>query len=157
MDYEEMKGRIMNELKKVFRPEFLNRIDDILVFHQLNKDQVEQILHETELTKLRARPSVDFNIELSPEVVKYILEHGWDPSMGARPLKRVIQRIVEDSLADARLSGKLTPGCTATIVGVDESGTTPIGVVEVTPPSAPEQTKPSPTLKGPVAQEPLAA
>jgi ATP-dependent Clp protease ATP-binding subunit ClpC len=140
MNYDEMKNRIMTELKRVFRPEFLNRLDDILVFQQLSRDQVKQILTETEIPKLQSR--VDFTIEVGPEAQEYILKHGWDPSMGARPLRRVIQQIVEDGLADAKLRGELSPGSTAKIVGIDESGTSPIGIVEVTP-AAPE-----PEVKG---------
>src|ERR1700704_6327829 len=113
--YDDMKGRIMGELKKVFRPEFLNRIDDVIVFHKLQKDEIKQIV---ELLLLRIRESMaerELQLELTGEAKDLLVEKGWDPSMGARPLRRAIQRYIEDPLADFVLREELTPGATVVI------------------------------------------
>ncbi|MHB1538306.1 MAG: ATP-dependent Clp protease ATP-binding subunit [Solirubrobacteraceae bacterium] len=113
--YDEMKNRIMGELKKVFRPEFLNRIDDVIVFHKLAK---EEIKHIVELLLLRIRESMaqrELQLELSDEAKDLLVEKGWDPAMGARPLRRAIQRYIEDPLADFVLREELTPGATVVV------------------------------------------
>jgi ATP-dependent Clp protease ATP-binding subunit ClpC len=113
--YDDMKSRIMGELKKVFRPEFLNRIDDVIVFHKLQKDEIKQIV---ELLLLRIRESMaerELQLELTGEAKDLLVEKGWDPSMGARPLRRAIQRYIEDPLADFVLREQLTPGATVVI------------------------------------------
>jgi ATP-dependent Clp protease ATP-binding subunit ClpC len=117
--YDDMKNRIMGELKKVFRPEFLNRIDDVIVFHKLQKDEIKTII---ELLLLRIRASLaerELQLELTDEAKDYLVDKGWDPSMGARPLRRAIQRYIEDPLADFVLREELTPGGT---VMVDATG-----------------------------------
>jgi ATP-dependent Clp protease ATP-binding subunit ClpC len=113
--YEDMKNRIMGELKKVFRPEFLNRIDDVIVFHKLQKDEIKQIV---ELLLLRIRESMaerELQLELTEPAKDLLVEKGWDPSMGARPLRRAIQRYIEDPLADFVLREQLTPGATVVV------------------------------------------
>ncbi len=113
--YDDMKNRIMGELKKVFRPEFLNRIDDVIVFHKLAKDEIKQIV---ELLLLRIRESLaerELQLELTDEAKDLLVEKGWDPSMGARPLRRAIQRYIEDPLADFVLRSELTPGATVMV------------------------------------------
>jgi ATP-dependent Clp protease ATP-binding subunit ClpC len=113
--YEDMKNRIMGELKKVFRPEFLNRIDDVIVFHKLQKDEIKQIV---ELLLLRIRESMaerELQLELTDPAKDMLVEKGWDPSMGARPLRRAIQRYVEDPLADFVLREQLVPGATVVV------------------------------------------
>ncbi len=113
--YDDMKNRIMGELKKVFRPEFLNRIDDVIVFHKLQKDEIRQIV---ELLLLRIRESMadrGLQLELTDSAKDMLVEKGWDPSMGARPLRRAIQRYIEDPLADFVLREQLTPGATVVI------------------------------------------
>jgi ATP-dependent Clp protease ATP-binding subunit ClpC len=113
--YDDMKNRIMGELKKVFRPEFLNRIDDVIVFHKLQKDEVKQIV---ELLLLRIRESMaerELQLELTDPAKDLLVEKGWDPSMGARPLRRAIQRYIEDPLADFVLREELTPGATVVV------------------------------------------
>ncbi len=113
--YEDMKNRIMGELKKVFRPEFLNRIDDVIVFHKLQKDEIKQIV---ELLLLRIRASMaerELQLELTDPAKEMLVEKGWDPSMGARPLRRAIQRYIEDPLADFVLREQLTPGATVVV------------------------------------------
>jgi ATP-dependent Clp protease ATP-binding subunit ClpC len=113
--YEDMKNRIMGELKKVFRPEFLNRIDDVIVFHKLQKEEIRQIV---ELLLLRIRESMaerELQLELTDPAKDMLVEKGWDPAMGARPLRRAIQRYIEDPLADFVLREKLTPGATVVV------------------------------------------
>jgi ATP-dependent Clp protease ATP-binding subunit ClpC len=98
--YEDMKNRITGELKKVFRPEFLNRIDEVIVFHKLTKEEVREIV---DLLLRRIRESMaerELSLNLSDEAKDLLVEKGWDPAMGARPLRRAIQRYVEDPLAD---------------------------------------------------------
>src|SRR5450432_1791794 len=113
--YDDMKNRIMGELKKVFRPEFLNRIDDVIVFHKLQKEEIKQIV---ELLLLRIRESMaerELQLELTDEAKDLLVEKGWDPSMGARPLRRAIQRYIEDPLADFVLREQLVPGATVVV------------------------------------------
>jgi ATP-dependent Clp protease ATP-binding subunit ClpC len=113
--YDDMKNRIMGELKKVFRPEFLNRIDDVIVFHKLQKDEIKQIV---ELLLLRIRESMaerELQLELTDPAKEMLVEKGWDPSMGARPLRRAIQRYIEDPLADFVLREELVPGATVVV------------------------------------------
>jgi ATP-dependent Clp protease ATP-binding subunit ClpC len=105
-----MKGRVMGELKKVFRPEFLNRIDEVIVFHKLQKEEIKQIV---DLLLLRIRESLterDLQLELTEAAEDFLVEKGWDPSMGARPLRRAIQRYIEDPLADFVLQSQLPEG-----------------------------------------------
>jgi ATP-dependent Clp protease ATP-binding subunit ClpC len=122
MSYGDMKNRIMSDLKKVFRPEFLNRIDEVIVFHKLAKDEVKEII---DLMIARVRVQVaehELQLELTDEAKELLVDKGWDPSMGARPLRRAIQRYVEDPLADEVLrQGEMTPGSTV-MVSRDESG-----------------------------------
>jgi ATP-dependent Clp protease ATP-binding subunit ClpC len=117
--YDDMKARIMGELKKVFRPEFLNRIDDVIVFHKLARDEIKEIV---ELLLRRIRQSMaerELQLELSDEARDMLVEKGWDPAMGARPLRRAIQRYIEDPLADFVLRSQVPSGST---VMVDKSG-----------------------------------
>ncbi|MEY2535522.1 MAG: ATP-dependent Clp protease ATP-binding subunit ClpC, partial [bacterium] len=113
--YDDMKNRIMGELKKVFRPEFLNRIDDVIVFHKLQKDEIKTIV---ELLLRRIRQSLaerELQLELTEEAKELLVEKGWDPAMGARPLRRAIQRYIEDPLADFVLRAELPAGATVMV------------------------------------------
>ncbi len=110
MTYDDMKNRVMGELRKVFRPEFLNRIDEVIVFHKLQKSEIKQIV---DLLLLRIRASLaerDLQLELSEEAEDFLVEKGWDPAMGARPLRRAIQRYIEDALSDFILRAQLPEG-----------------------------------------------
>jgi ATP-dependent Clp protease ATP-binding subunit ClpC len=110
--YEDMKTRIMGELKKVFRPEFLNRIDEVIVFHKLTKEEITSIV---ELLLKRIRESLaerELTMNLTQEAADFLVEKGWDPAMGARPLRRAIQRYIEDPLADEVLSQSMPAGST---------------------------------------------
>ncbi len=113
--YDDMKNRIMGELKKVFRPEFLNRIDDVIVFHKLQKEEIKQIV---ELLLLRIRETMaerELQLELTDPAKELLVEKGWDPAMGARPLRRAIQRYIEDPLADFVLREQVIPGATVVV------------------------------------------
>jgi ATP-dependent Clp protease ATP-binding subunit ClpC len=112
VSYDDMKNRIMGELKKVFRPEFLNRIDEVIVFHKLTKEEISSIV---ELLLKRIRESLaerELSLNLSADAADFLVEKGWDPSMGARPLRRAIQRYIEDPLADEVLAQSMPPGST---------------------------------------------
>src|SRR6202522_142680 len=113
--YDDMKNRIMGELKKVFRPEFLNRIDEVIVFHKLSKEEIKEIV---ELLLLRIRASMadrELQLELSESAKDMLVDKGWDPAMGARPLRRAIQRYIEDPLADFVLRSQVPPGSTVLV------------------------------------------
>jgi ATP-dependent Clp protease ATP-binding subunit ClpC len=115
MTYDDMKNRVMGELKKVFRPEFLNRIDDVIVFHKLAKDEIKTIV---ELLLRRIRESLaerELQLDLTEDAKEFLVEKGWDPSMGARPLRRAIQRYIEDPLADFVLRQEMPPGSTVMV------------------------------------------
>jgi ATP-dependent Clp protease ATP-binding subunit ClpC len=120
--YEEMKSKITGELKKVFRPEFLNRIDEVIVFHKLEKQEIKQIV---DLLIARVRVQVaehELQLELTEEAKDLLVDKGWDPAMGARPLRRAIQRYIEDPLADEVLrQGEIASGTTV-LVERDEAG-----------------------------------
>ncbi|VBB46450.1 Negative regulator of genetic competence ClpC/MecB [uncultured Paludibacter sp.] len=111
-DSEYSRGVIQKALNKTFAPEFLNRVDDIVMFDQLNKESIKQII-DLELKGLFGRIiSMGYKLELSPEAKDFIAEKGYDVQFGARPLKRAIQRYLEDELADVVLSGEVAEGDT---------------------------------------------
>lgn len=107
-DHERMKNKVMEEVKQLFKPEFLNRIDGVLVFHTLEKEQQKQIVRLLlrELSD-RVKETPGFELQFSDEVVDYILEKGYNPQYGARPLRRTIQNELEDYLADEYLQGNI--------------------------------------------------
>jgi ATP-dependent Clp protease ATP-binding subunit ClpC len=112
LSYEDMKNRVMADLKKVFRPELLNRIDEVIVFPKLTKEEIIQIV---ELLMRRVREQMaayEVSIELTDEAKELLVEKGYDPAMGARPLRRAIQHFIEDPLADFVLGRTLEPGST---------------------------------------------
>jgi len=110
MNYESMKKKLLDETKKVFRPEFLNRVDDIIVFHPLTRQDLDQII-ELELKEVKDRlKDKKMEIILTPEVVTFMIEKGYDPVFGARPIKRTVQRYIENVLAEEILSGKFKEG-----------------------------------------------
>jgi ATP-dependent Clp protease ATP-binding subunit ClpC len=112
LSYDEMKSRVMGELKKVFRPELLNRIDEIIVFHKLDKDEIKTII-DLLLKRLREQMAThEVSVELTEEAKDLLVDKGYDPAMGARPLRRAIQRYIEDPLADYVLGRQLEPGST---------------------------------------------
>jgi ATP-dependent Clp protease ATP-binding subunit ClpC len=147
-NYERMKAKVGDELKSHFRPEFLNRIDDIIVFHQLTKPQIIQIV-DLMLKNLDDRlHAKDMGIELTPAAKDLLAERGYDPLLGARPLRRVIQREIEDGLSERILFGELKPG---EIIVVDvegegaEAAFTFKGAPKATLPDTPEDLAEAPT------------
>ncbi|MGD0167223.1 MAG: ATP-dependent Clp protease ATP-binding subunit [Gaiellaceae bacterium] len=115
LSYEDMKSRVTGELKKVFRPELLNRIDEVIVFHKLEKAEIKQII-DLMLRRLREQMATHkVTIELTDKAKDLLVEKGFDPAMGARPLRRAIQRLIEDPLADYVLGAELMPGATLVV------------------------------------------
>jgi ATP-dependent Clp protease ATP-binding subunit ClpC len=119
-----MKDRIMGELKKVFRPELLNRIDEVIVFHKLTKEEIKTIV---DLMMKRVKEQMgehEAAIELTDGAKELLVEKGYDPAMGARPLRRAIQRYIEDPLADEvlRQGADTIVSGTSVVVDRDESG-----------------------------------
>ena len=119
-DYARMKENLTEEAKKVFRPEFLNRFDDILVFRSLGRDELTQIL-ELELEKVRKRLAErDIHFELDASARDLLLEKGFDPTYGARPMRRAVERFLEDPMAEEIIRGDLREGETISISAKDE-------------------------------------
>ncbi len=113
--YDRMKNTVMDEVKRAFNPEFLNRIDEVIVFRALGRKEIEQIvkiLLDEVNTRLREHR---LDLSLTPNAVSLIVEKGFDPRMGARPLRRAIQRLIEDPLAELVLAGKFAAGSTVRI------------------------------------------
>ena len=108
--YQEMRRELTKALKKEFRPEFINRLDDVVIFRSLNKEDINQIV-TLELDKVSARlVEHEISLTVTPSAVELIADLGFHPEMGARPLRRVIQQKVEDPLSDALLVGEFKPG-----------------------------------------------
>jgi len=106
-DYEKMKSECLSVLRQSFRPEFLNRVDEIVVFHPLAREQLREIV-DIQLTRLRKRlEERKIELDLTDQARDYLAEHGYDPSFGARPLKRLIQRELETALGRKLLSGEV--------------------------------------------------
>jgi len=144
ISYDDMKNRIMGELKRVFRPEFINRIDDVIVFHKLARTEIKQIV---DLLLYRIRESMaerDLQLELTEDAKDLLVEKGWDPAMGARPLRRAIQRYIEDPLADFVLRAQVPEGSTVLIdrddaetADGDENHEVKLSVIEPAPQPTP--------------------
>jgi ATP-dependent Clp protease ATP-binding subunit ClpC len=135
VSYDEMRKKLNESLKRAFRPEFINRLDAVVIFRALNKEDIQQIV-SLELDKVAGR-LMDHNLTLTatPETLTALAEQGYDPEMGARPLRRIIQQKVEDPLSDRLLSGDFVDGDTVQ-VEVDPDGEIILTRVE-TPEKAP--------------------
>ena len=110
-NYDKMKSNVMEEVKRIFKPEFINRIDEIMVFHPLNRDNMKEIV--TMLSKnltSRCRKQMDIDLTITPALKEYIVEKYTDAKMGARPMKRAIQTEIEDTLAEEILMGNVKSG-----------------------------------------------
>ena len=106
-DFENTKGKIMDEAKKSFKPEFLNRLTEIVIFRPLAKESMRAIV-DLELGKLADRlRDKKLKIDVSDEVKEFLIEKGYDKKLGARPLRRAVEKYLEDNLAEALLSGNL--------------------------------------------------
>jgi ATP-dependent Clp protease ATP-binding subunit ClpC len=122
-NYERMKQKVNDELKQHFRPEFLNRIDDIIVFHQLSEDEIVSIV-DLMIARLDTQMrNKDMGLELTSAAKALLAKKGYDPVLGARPLRRTIQREIEDTLSEKILFGELVPGHIVVVdAGKDEDG-----------------------------------
>ena len=114
-DYEENKKTVMAELKKEFKPEFLNRIDDIIVFHKLNEDDIGKIIDLMLRKVINRMKEQNISIEIDEKAKELIAKNGVDTSYGARPLRRAIQNMIEDRIAEEILDGNIAAGKTVTI------------------------------------------
>ena len=119
----EVKENVEGQLKQYFRPEFLNRIDDIIVFSPLTKDQIIGIIELSMKDLMKRLAARDITLEMTPEADNYIAEEAYDPAYGARPVKRFIQSHIETEIAGLIIKGDVTDGCTIKI-GADENGLT---------------------------------
>ncbi|EZP79081.1 ATPase AAA-2 domain-containing protein [Parageobacillus genomosp. 1] len=108
--YKDMKGKVMDELKKAFRPEFLNRIDEIIVFHSLEKQHLKQIVKLMADTLIKRLKEQDIDLELTDAAIEKIASEGYDPEYGARPLRRALQKHIEDRLSEELLKGTIAKG-----------------------------------------------
>jgi len=119
--YEEMRKKLLDALKRVFRPEFINRLDGVIVFHPLNREHIRHIVN-LEVAKVASRLE-DHRIilRMTEAALDQLAREGFDPEMGARPLRRVIQQRVEDRLSDALLAGEVVDGETV-YIDVDADG-----------------------------------
>ena len=114
-NYERMKSGVMDEVKRIFKPEFINRIDEIMVFHSLTKDDMKKIV--TIMSKNlvdRCREQMQIDLVIRDSVKKFVVDKSFDPKYGARPLKRAIQTDIEDALAEEILSGRIKAGAKVT-------------------------------------------
>jgi ATP-dependent Clp protease ATP-binding subunit ClpC len=132
LSYDEMKSRVMGELKKVFRPELLNRIDEVIVFPKLTREEILQIV-DILMKRLREQMAQhEVTIELTDEAKGLLVDKGYDPAMGARPLRRAIQRYIEDPLADYVLGRELDPGSTILVARKHDDEGEPTDEVDIT-------------------------
>ena len=117
-EYENMKEKVISELRKTFRPEFLNRLDETIVFHSLNRDHIKKIV-DLMLDEVQERlGEKGISLEVTDDAKEKLVEEGYDPEFGARPLRRTIQRLIENQLSEKILEGKVGEGNT---VNVDEA------------------------------------
>ena len=114
-NYERMKDAVLEELRNHFRPEFLNRVDEVIVFHSLTEEHLKEIV-TIQLRRLQSRlADRHINLELTDTAKTHLVRVGYDPAYGARPLKRAIQREIENPLARMLLDGKIRDGQTVTV------------------------------------------
>ncbi|KAI4453782.1 atp-dependent clp protease [Holotrichia oblita] len=118
--YEEMKKNVLSEVKDTFRPEFINRIDDIIVFHSIDKEDSREIVKLISGESInRIKTNMGMKLTLTEALIDYIAESGYDTNFGARPLRRAIQNKIEDKLAEEILDGKIKEGDSITADYVD--------------------------------------
>jgi ATP-dependent Clp protease ATP-binding subunit ClpC len=119
--YERMKEKVMDEVKRFFRPEFLNRLDATIVFHQLDQPQILSIVDLMMAFVRKELMEKEIDLEITEKGKAYLGEHGFDPVLGARPLRRLIQTEVEDRLSDELLAGRIKAGDVA-VIDLDDEG-----------------------------------
>ncbi len=118
-NYEDMKGKLLEEAKRAFKPEFINRLDDLIVFRSLNRGDMGQIV-ELEVGKVKGRLKYkDVEIHLTPAALDFLIEKGYDPQFGARPLRRAVEKYLQDPLAEEILRGNIKPNETVEVTVAD--------------------------------------
>ena len=115
VDHDRMKNRVLEEVKQYFRPEFLNRIDDTIVFHSLEKEHIQEIVKLLTADMMERLEDMDIELKITPAATDIIVKEGYDPEYGARPLKRAIQSEIEDRLSEELLSGNVQSGDRVTV------------------------------------------
>ena len=114
-NHELMQKRIMEELKKAFRPEFLNRIDETVVFHSLKQEEIHEIVKIMSQSVVKRMAEQEVKVKITPAAIEVIGKVGFDPEYGARPIRRALQKEVEDRLSEALLSGQIQLGDKVTL------------------------------------------
>src|SRR5690606_3400414 len=108
--FEIMEGKVTEEINRAFNPEFINRLDDVIVFHPLTREQIGAIVHNL-LRDVQGRLTEEqLTLRLNDEAIGFLIEHGYDEKFGARPIKRAIQRYLEDPLSEKILLAEFSPG-----------------------------------------------
>ncbi len=119
--YESMKNKMMSEMRKLFRPEFLNRVDEVIVFHHLTREEILQIV-DLQIARVNKQAErMKMKVQITDRARELLAKEGYMPDMGARPLRRAVQKFVEDPLSEEILIGRFAEGDTV-LVDVDESG-----------------------------------
>jgi ATP-dependent Clp protease ATP-binding subunit ClpC len=121
LDYDRIKERVKDEIDRTFSPEFLNRLDEIIVFHPLSRQQIAQIVHILFRQVEKRLGEENLSIHLSDDAVTFLVDHGYDSKFGARPLKRSIQRYIEDPLSEKILMAEFTPGDEIEVLVADDA------------------------------------
>jgi len=121
LDYDRIKERVKDEIDRTFSPEFLNRLDEIIVFHPLSRKQIAQIVHILFRQVEKRLGEENLSIHLSDDAVTFLVDHGYDSKFGARPLKRSIQRYIEDPLSEKILMAEFTPGDEIEVLVADDA------------------------------------
>lgn len=114
-DYEAMRKRMLDELKQNFRPEFINRLDETIVFHSLEEEQLQQIARLLADQLIERMSDLEIDLKITHAAVDVIADEGYDPEYGARPLRRAMQTLIEDKLSDALLNGDIIEGDKVTV------------------------------------------
>src|SRR5690606_1910096 len=108
--YEAMQEKVKTEIERAFNPEFLNRVDDTIVFHPLSKEQIAEIVHIMLRETYKRLEDEELKLTLTESAVKFLVDHGYDETFGARPLRRAIQRYLEDPLSEKILAAEFAAG-----------------------------------------------
>jgi ATP-dependent Clp protease ATP-binding subunit ClpC len=135
--YEGMRTKILDESKRVFKPEFLNRLDDLIVFHMLERDDLARIVNlevKKVVDRIRAK---DIHVQLDPTAVEFLIDKGYDPDYGARPMRRAVERFLEDPLAEELLRGNIKSGDTLEVHSAGEKLGFKVSQLSLPEPSAP--------------------